>query len=586
MSQSSRRLLNYTLLREIGRGGMATVWYAENSVGRKFAIKILKPELVAEESSVAERFRNEAQIMVRLEHPAILRVEDFYEDGTTLAIIMEYLAGHDLNEHVRQRGAIAEAQVIDWFVRVLNAFDYVHQKGYFHRDVKPSNLFLTDSGIVKVMDFGIAKIVGADLSLTQTDMLMGSPLYMSPEQITSPKSVDFRTDIYSLGVTLYALLAGRKPYDDAETSMFHIQTAIVHEPLPKLTNVSEAVNNAIQRATQKKAADRFASCIEFARALDAKQDSTDDATLLKPLSTSKSRPLSDDATVLRPSHSKQSSLQPTDDATIVRPKTIKAAAFRPDTPLPSTPSPAPSDVIADIESSNANRSRKHIPLIVGSVIGLLVLGIGSWFIWSRQTTTHQSSIIPTNDPGVVKYEAASATSLSRTNKDLSRAISFYDKQRYDSALAIFNQYQNSPVMLDNAVALTDLGAIHFYGALDQGIPQNLVLAEKWLEKGVQKRNPKAYYFLGLFKDGVDFSTPSRSVVRGRNTEAVNLYQEAANLGDSYAQAAVGQLFLLRNQYLSNIDACRVLDYLKQAANKNIEGAIQNYKTLQASGRCN
>ncbi|GAB3709511.1 hypothetical protein GCM10027592_45710 [Spirosoma flavus] len=579
--QSPRRLLNYSLLREIGRGGMATVWYAENSVGRKFAVKILKPELVAEELSVAERFRNEAQIMVRLEHPAILRVEDFYEEGTTLAIIMEYLAGHDLNQHIRLHGQLPEAKVVAWFTRILDAFAYVHQKGYFHRDVKPSNLFLTDSGLIKVMDFGIAKIVGADLSLTQTDMLMGSPLYMSPEQITSPKSVDFRTDIYSLGVTLHALLAGKKPYDDVETSMFHIQTAIVHEPLPRLAHVSDTLNDVIQRATQKKASDRFADCAEFAQALIAQIPISDDATVLKSQTPRRNVAASDDATVVRSKAPKVTDEILTEE-TVLRSQPGPRAKTITNSPATSPPKPSiPLPITAEIPVATPAKNR--MPLIAASIVGFLVLGIGGWLIWSKQSAGSQTPVTLVVNSLPAKTEAT--TKLSQTGDDLNRAISFYNNGQYDSALVLFDRYKDSATFAENDEAMTDLGIIHYFGDGPKGIPQNLTLANEWLQKGVNKQNPKAYYYFGLLKDGVDFSSPEKAKAQGRNRDAVNLYKQAAELGEPYAQLTLGELFLMENQYVVNMDACQVLDYVKQATDKKISESLPIYTKLKNSGKC-
>ncbi|WP_080054489.1 protein kinase domain-containing protein [Spirosoma aerolatum] len=252
----------YQLKHQLGSGGMATVWYAENALGKEFAIKILKPELM-QYPQAAERFRNEAKIMVSLRHPNIRQVYDYYEDEATMAIIMEYLQGNDLFEYGAIHQSVPESQVVTWFESILDAVGYVHQKNYFHRDIKPSNLFLSDDGQVKVMDFGIAKLVDSDLNLTVTSTAIGSPQYMSPEQIMTPKQVDYRTDIYSLGVTLYALLSGHKPYDDSAGSVFTIHREIIQTALPRLRGVSDKVNNVIQKATQKAPADRFQTCLEF-----------------------------------------------------------------------------------------------------------------------------------------------------------------------------------------------------------------------------------------------------------------------------------------------------------------------------------
>jgi serine/threonine protein kinase len=260
----------YQLKHQLGAGGMATVWYAENALGKEFAVKVLKADLMQYEHA-AERFRNEAKIMVGLRHSHIRQVFDYYEDESTMAIIMEYLDGKDLFQYSRDNGAIDEKQTIGWFESILDAVGYVHQKSYFHRDIKPSNLFLTKDGLVKVMDFGIAKLINSDSNLTATTTAIGSPQYMSPEQIMTPKQVDYRTDIYSLGVTLYALLSGNKPYDDSSGSTFTIHREIIQSALPRLTGVSATVNDAIQKATQKAPDERFQSCQEFRNALVVKE---------------------------------------------------------------------------------------------------------------------------------------------------------------------------------------------------------------------------------------------------------------------------------------------------------------------------
>lgn len=255
-----QKILTYEIKRPLGEGGMATVYYAENSIGKRVALKFLKPELFGSEKT-KQRFRNEAQLLVRLEHPNIRQVIDWYEEGASMAIIMEYLEGKDLQSYVDEKGKVPEKQVIEWFSQILPAFSFTHEQQIVHRDIKPSNLFLTNRGSVKVLDFGIAQI--HDMRLTGTDSSLGSPMFMSPEQIVTPKNVDSRTDIYSLGVTLFTLLAGEKPYDDSTGSSYKVQDAIVKEPLPKLNGVSEHINKVIQKATAKDPAKRYHSCEDF-----------------------------------------------------------------------------------------------------------------------------------------------------------------------------------------------------------------------------------------------------------------------------------------------------------------------------------
>ncbi len=261
-----QKIGNYTIEKSLGEGGMADVYLAKNTLGKKFTIKILKTELFSK-AVIRQRFVNEAKVMLSLDHPHIRQVIDFHEETNLMAIVMEYLDGHDLDTYVEKNGAVSLKQAIDWFKQILPAFSYTHEQDIVHRDVKPSNLFLSKNGSIKVLDFGIAKIIDNNLSLTGTASKMGTPMYMSPEQIQTPKEVDYRTDIYSLGVTLYVLLTGQKPYDDTTDSEFGIQTKIVNQPLPEIPNLSPKVNHVIAKATAKDPKNRYINCEQFLKAL-------------------------------------------------------------------------------------------------------------------------------------------------------------------------------------------------------------------------------------------------------------------------------------------------------------------------------
>lgn len=241
-----KKLNGYKLLSLLGEGGMAQVYYAENALKRPAAVKILKPQF-AFEPGIRQRFQQEAETMVKLDHPHIRSVIDYVEED--LAIIMEFLSGTDLKDYLDKLGSVPEATIRHWLTQLLPALQYAHDKGVVHRDIKPSNIFLTTDGQIKLMDFGIAKLAG-EIGQTHTGQIIGSPLYMSPEQITNPKEIDWRSDMYSLGVTLYHLLSGQKPYDDSTASLFTLQMKIVQEPLPSLKTPS--MDLLVQRLTEKK----------------------------------------------------------------------------------------------------------------------------------------------------------------------------------------------------------------------------------------------------------------------------------------------------------------------------------------------
>ena len=259
----NQTIINYTITREIGSGGMATVYEAvHNKLDTKVAIKILDPLLAANEN-IRQRFMQEAKIMASLNHEGITKVLDFDEEESRLAIIMEYLEGQTLDEYVKQKGALSEARAKEIFIPILEAFAYAHSKGIVHRDVKPSNIFINTEGKVKIMDFGIAKIIEDDANvLTQTGTQMGTPVYMSPEQVNDSKHTDHRTDIYSLGVTLWFMLAGKPPYNTDEYSSFQIFTKIVNTELPELKDLPK-IDQIIKKATHKKPDERIENCETF-----------------------------------------------------------------------------------------------------------------------------------------------------------------------------------------------------------------------------------------------------------------------------------------------------------------------------------
>lgn len=249
----------YKITRLIGEGGMASVYQAEHEMlGSKVAIKVLNPILSAN-AQIRERFKNEARVMASLNHPNITRVIDFDEQPQNLCIVMEYLDGEDLSQKIKKYGALSEMEINKVFTQTLSAFQYAHDKGIVHRDIKPSNIFVLPDGQIKILDFGIAKLFGQNNEITQTGTQMGTPTYMSPEQVKADKSIDYRSDIYSLGVTLYYAANGKAPYDSESESQFDIFTKIVHEPLPDDSD-NHKYRKIIKKACEKRKEDRFVSC--------------------------------------------------------------------------------------------------------------------------------------------------------------------------------------------------------------------------------------------------------------------------------------------------------------------------------------
>jgi serine/threonine protein kinase len=262
----------YKITKLIGEGGMASVYEAEHEMlGTKVAIKVLNPILSAN-SQIRERFRNEAKLMASLDHPNITKVIDFDEQPQQLSIVMEYLNGEDLNKKIKSKGALSEKEIVAIFSQSLSAFQYAHEKGIAHRDIKPSNIFVLTDGTVKILDFGIAKLFGQSNEMTQTGTQMGTPIYMSPEQVKADKTIDHRSDIYSLGVTLYYALNGKPPYDSNTTSQFDIFSKIVYEQLT-LGDIHSRFDAIIRKACAKDRDERYQSCDAFLSEINSESNS-------------------------------------------------------------------------------------------------------------------------------------------------------------------------------------------------------------------------------------------------------------------------------------------------------------------------
>ena len=219
----------FTLQHLLGAGGMAEVWYAENKIGKKAAVKILLPKLCQDET-VTSRFFTEAKVMVSLDYPNIREVYDYGDIDGRPAIVMEYLEGDDLKARMKHGQRFTDEELQHWWNQLVSALNYTHQQGIVHRDIKPGNIFVDKDGNVKLLDFGIAKVRDS-ISRTQTGQMLGTLVYMSPEQVKDSKHIDYRTDVYSLAVTFVHLVTGEKPYAIDTSSNFEIREQIVYKPV-------------------------------------------------------------------------------------------------------------------------------------------------------------------------------------------------------------------------------------------------------------------------------------------------------------------------------------------------------------------
>ena len=251
----------YRLIKRIAIGGMGEVWEAKDEVIlRNVAIKILKPEYMGDPGFL-ERFRTEARHAAKVNHEGIADVYDYGEDGGSAFLVMELVPGESLATILEKEKSLAPNRVLDIVAQTARALHEAHSAGLVHRDIKPGNLLITPSGVVKITDFGIARVAD-QVSLTATGQVMGTVQYLAPEQATG-KPATPATDVYSLGVVAYEAISGKRPFS-GETQMA-IALAQINEPPPPLDEaIDESVRNLILDCLQKRPAERISSALELA----------------------------------------------------------------------------------------------------------------------------------------------------------------------------------------------------------------------------------------------------------------------------------------------------------------------------------
>jgi serine/threonine protein kinase len=270
VSMESRTLGNYRILEKIGAGGMGSVYRAHDmSLEREVAIKIISPEL-ARNPNLMARFRVEAIAQARLNHSNIVTIHSFDQQGETYYIVMEYVPGTTLKTLIEEKGTIPVSQALHIAGGILDGLDYAHARGVLHRDIKPANIFITPARDVKLGDFGIAKVEGID-GLTRVGSTLGTLLYSSPEQLRGEK-MNAATDIYSLGATLYEMVAGKPPFTSPTNSNYEIQLGhlekIPVKPSALKSKIPADVDILILKSLAKPTADRYRSAEAFKKAVE------------------------------------------------------------------------------------------------------------------------------------------------------------------------------------------------------------------------------------------------------------------------------------------------------------------------------
>jgi len=258
----------YRILEKLGEGGMGVVYKAvDTSLDRVVAIKVLGGEL-ARNPELEQRFRAEAKAQASLNHVNLATLYAFLVKDGSAWMVMEYIEGETFAGMIERRGPIPAQEAVPLFRQALLGLGYAHRMGIVHRDIKPGNIMVNRQGIVKVMDFGIAKVLG-NRGMTRTGTQMGTAWYMAPEQVTN-KGVDIRSDIYALGITLYEMLSGHVPFES--DSDYQVMTDHVNTPPPPPTQfypyIPQGVVNAVLKALAKDPGARFQTTEEFGAALE------------------------------------------------------------------------------------------------------------------------------------------------------------------------------------------------------------------------------------------------------------------------------------------------------------------------------
>ena len=319
-----QNLKQYTILEQIGEGGMGSVYVARQPAMNRFvAIKVISADFLKTKES-RDRFQREVEIIAKLEHPHILPVYDFGETEGSPYIVMRYLSGGTLQDRMRKR-SLTQEQLLRSLGQIAEALDYAHERGIVHRDLKPANILYDDRGNAYLADFGIAKAATGEQDLTATGGIVGTPAYMSPEQARGDR-LDGRTDIYSLAIVAYQALTGQLPFQAVTT--WEWITSHLSAPVPSVLNINAdlpmMVDEVLQAALAKKAADRPAKATQFIQALEAAlRGETIALTHMgtpRPAGTGARTAAPPPATVLGAANANTATLVAADAATVVRPR--------------------------------------------------------------------------------------------------------------------------------------------------------------------------------------------------------------------------------------------------------------------------
>ncbi len=369
----------YEIVRLIGEGGMGSVYEARHKIlGRHVAIKVLKPEVVHNESLVA-RFLQEAKAAAELHHKNIVELTDYGVDGDRPYMVMELLKGEDLGHLLKREGQLSVPRLVTILDPVLRALAMAHERGVIHRDIKPENIFLVheDEGepTPKIVDFGIAKRQEENVQLTSANMALGTPAYMAPEQIMSSRTVTGAADQYAVGVTMYEALTGRNPYDAETLNAFIVAKATQDpEPLDRVRpDLDPRFVAIVHRTLARKPEERFPTIAALREALSSFRT----ASLRPPPANANA------ATIARP-------MQTPAVATPAVPAQPTQQGYAVGSPQATTPA----SMVVPVPVVVQPASRSMVPAVLGGIAVTVALGIAGYVGLGARSTAQQ----PTDHP--------------------------------------------------------------------------------------------------------------------------------------------------------------------------------------------
>lgn len=432
----------YQLGQLIGRGGMAEVHVAmDTRLGRTVAIKIMRSDLANDEIFLA-RFRREAHSVAQMNNPNIVNIYDSGEEIITGEngqperlpyLVMEYVKGQTLRDIIRANGPLSQRDAEQVMLGVLNALEYSHRMGIIHRDIKPGNIMISDQGMVKVMDFGIARALDdSAATMTQSQGVVGTAQYLSPEQARG-ETVDMRSDLYSAGCVLYEMLTGRPPFtgDSAVAIAYQHVSEVATPPSAVVPGLPKMWDSICAKAMAKDRQNRYATAAEF---------KNDILTFMNggvPVAAA-FNPLTDLANMKARKQAEQ------DAATVpLNPDANGSStqAFNPVTGQFEQVRPAASSTMAQTRAAQraaALKARKRKRIVIGALIALAVamlIGLGAWFLISgNEAATEQMATVPTitssmtKDMAKAKVEAAGFTFKAVDDNDSTEPEGTFTKQ--------------------------------------------------------------------------------------------------------------------------------------------------------------